>query len=140
MIKTEQILQQVNDLPVTGKSIVVGNSLVHLPSFVNTLTPQFIHSVYTNNELAYCVKFPDSTLRYASLWAAKEAVHMAVRQMHKNKKLWWCDIEILRGRAQPKPVVSIKKLKVPLELSLTITDDGDYVWALVMCLYDKGAV
>jgi holo-[acyl-carrier protein] synthase len=140
MITTEQILQQANKIPITGKSVVIGNDLVHLPAFVQSLNAQFKRRVYTNAELAYCDKFADSALRYASTWAAKEAVYKAIKQIDMSKRLWWCDIEILRAKAQGKPSVSITKIKAPLEFSLTITHDGDYAWAVAMCLYNKGVV
>ena len=137
MMKTEDILQQVSQLEPANKSLTVGNDLVHLPTFLNSLSPQFIKRSYTLLELSYCEQFTDSTLRYASTWAAKEAVYKAIKQVDDGLRLWWRDIEIHRQKPQGKPTVTIKKLNIPLEFSLTITHDGDYVWALVLCAYDK---
>ena len=135
MMKTEDILQQLNELPVAGSKIAVGNDIVHLPTFIHSLTPQFIKRSYSPAELAYCEQFAESTLRYASTWAAKEAVYKALKQADDTIKLWWPDIEIHRPKPQGKPTVRIKKLKTPLDFSLTITHDGEYIWALAVCLY-----
>jgi len=130
-MKTELIEALVKELPVTAK-IAVGNDVVHLPTFVLSLTPQFIRRGYTADELAYISRFDDPVLRYASTWAAKEAVYKALKQSDDTLKLWWRDIEIQRAKPQGKPTVYIKRLKNPPEFSLTITHDGDYVWALVL--------
>jgi len=128
----EAILQSVTNSLETAK-LAVGNDLVYLPAFDKSLTPDFIQRGYTQNEIAYCEQFADSRLRYASTWAAKEAVYKAVKQADESIKLWWRDIEILREKPQGKPTVSIKKLKLPLNFSLTISHDGEYVWALAVC-------
>jgi len=44
-----------------------------------SFTPQFILRGYTQNEIAYCEQFADSRLRYASTWAAKEAVYKVIK-------------------------------------------------------------
>ncbi|MEP7232162.1 MAG: holo-ACP synthase [Ginsengibacter sp.] len=140
-MKAEQITEEINglikQLTVADRHIAVGNDLVHLPSFIKSCTPAFIKRVFTPDELTYCSKFADPYLRYASTWAAKEAVYKAVKQADENIKLWWKDIEILRANPAGKPIVQIRKLKVPLEFSLTISHDGDYVWAIAICLYNK---
>jgi holo-[acyl-carrier protein] synthase len=125
----------INNPAVINNRIAVGNDVVHLPTFLKSLTPLFIKRSYTENELAYCTRFADPALRYASTWAAKEAVYKALKQADEHIKLWWRDIEINRPKPQGKPTVSISKLKDPLDFSLTITHDGDYVWALAVCVY-----
>ena len=136
IMKTEDIEQQLNKFKTAGKLIAVGNDIVHLPSFVLSLTPQLIRRAYTANELAYCQAFENATLRYASTWAAKEAVYKSVKQVYPSLKLWWHDIEITRPEPQGKPSVNINKLNNKLEFSITITHDGDYVWALAICMHD----
>jgi holo-[acyl-carrier protein] synthase len=137
MMKTEDILRQVNQLQINNRPVAVGNDIVHLPTFLHSLTPQFIKRSYTPLELSYCEQFADSRLRYASTWAAKEAVYKAIKQADDSIRLWWRDIEIHRPKPQGKPTVTVKKLNIPLEFSLTISHDGDYVWALALCVYDK---
>lgn len=128
-----QIVDEL-ELLMKNNSVVVGNDLVHLPTFIKSCTPYFIHRGYTQDEVAYCEQFADSTLRYASTWAAKEAVYKAIKQMDDSIRLWWRDIEIHRPKPQGKPAVRVKKLNIPLAFSLTITHDGDYVWALAICV------
>lgn len=133
----EDITKQLKGISIAGKSIVAGNDIIHLPAFIKSCTQQFIKRVFTVDELSYCSKFTDPFLRYASTWAAKESVYKAIKQTDENIKIWWKDIEILRANPAGKPIVQIRKLKVPLEFSLTISHDGDYVWAIAICLYHK---
>ncbi len=138
-MKAEQITEEINELiqqvTFNGRHIAVGNDLVYLPTFIKSCTPAFIRRVFTPTELEYCSKFSDPYLRYASTWAAKEAVYKAVKQTDDSLKLWWRDIEILRAKAAGKPTVQIKKLKTDLEFSLSISHDGEYVWAVVVCMF-----
>ena len=133
----EEITEYINQVSIAGRHITIGNDLVHLPTFLATCNEQFIRRVYTENELKYCTKFTDPFLRYASTWAAKEAVYKAIKQTDDTIKLWWKDIEILRDKPAGKPTVQIKKLKFPMEFSLSITHEADYVWAVAVCLYEK---
>lgn len=134
MMQTEHIQQQLEQALPAGSRFTVGNDLVHLATFDKSFTPYFVRRGYTPTEVAYCEQFTDSRLRYASTWAAKEAVYKAIKQLDDNIKLWWRDIEIVRHKPQGKPIVSIKKLQVPTNISLTISHDGDYVWALATCV------
>ena len=68
-----EILTILDDLIIQGQTFV-GNDLVFIPDFEKSLTEEFKRKVYTANELAYCELFDDSITRYASTWAAKEAV------------------------------------------------------------------
>ena len=133
----KDISDQLKSVSIAGKSIVTGNDIIHLPAFIRSCSPQFIKRVFTPDELAYCSKFTDPFLRYASTWAAKESVYKAIKQTDENIRLWWKDIEISRAKPAGKPIVEIKKLKAPLEFSLSISHDGDYVWAIAICLFDK---
>jgi len=94
--------------------------------------PSFIRRAFTQKELAYCHQFDDSLLRYASTFAAKEAVYKAMKQYDETIKIWWRGIEILRDKPQGKPRVVIGGLP-DIRTHLTITHDGDYVWALALC-------
>jgi holo-[acyl-carrier protein] synthase len=72
-----------------------------------------------------------SILRYASTWAAKEAVYKAVKQL-SVAVLGWNKIEIVRQKVAGKPDVILHQYPDQYKISLTITHDGDYVWALVL--------
>jgi len=132
----DNIFEQVNGLRVGGRSLAAGNDIVHLPTFLQSLSPQFIRRGYTADEVAYCEQFADSALRYASTWAAKESVYKALKQIDPNIRLWWRDIEIHRDKPQGRPMVTVNKLNSEIEFTLTISHDGDYVWALAVCVYD----
>ena len=133
----EEITEHIQQVAFTGRHIAIGNDIVHLPTFIPTCTEEFIRRVYTENELQYCSKFMDPFLRYASTWAAKEAVYKAIKQTDDTTKLWWKDIEILRPKPAGKPTVKIKKIKNPVEFSLSISHEADYFWAVAVCLYEK---
>lgn len=108
----------------------VGNDVVMLSNFSQSLTSGFKNKVYTKKELNYCNSFSDPMLRYASTWAAKEAVYKAIKQLDPSP-LPWKKIEIVRERAAGKPSVIIHK-ESNYDISLSISHDGDYVWAIVI--------
>ncbi len=108
----------------------IGNDLLHLPTFKKSLNDKFVKRSYTVNEIEYCEKFSDPLLRYASTWAAKESVYKAIKQLLPEVSIWWRSIEIKRDKPSGKPSVSIKGIEKNYEIKLTITHDGEYVWAL----------
>ncbi len=93
-----------------NSKITVGNDLVFLPDFENALTADFKKKAYTEQEIAYCEKFDNSLLRFASTWAAKEAVYKALKQL-SNETLGWKRIEIMREKIAGKPSVIIHQTK-----------------------------
>ena len=112
-----------------AKDFAVGNDLVFIPDFKASINDLFKNKVYTPAEIAYCEQFEDSILRYASTWAAKEAVYKAVKQVDKST-LGWKKIEIIRDKPAGLPCVVIHKESFTFKISLTISHDGDYVWAI----------
>jgi phosphopantetheine--protein transferase-like protein len=114
-----------------SRSFALGNDLVHVRDFEQSLNELFKKKVYTENELAYCELFADSLLRYASTWAAKEAVYKAVKQLDRSP-LKWKDIEILREKIAGEPRVILHKHDNRFRISLSISHDGDYVWAAAL--------
>ncbi|HEY0669782.1 MAG TPA: holo-ACP synthase [Sphingobacteriaceae bacterium] len=108
----------------------VGNDVVMLSNFRQSFTSDFRHKVYTEKELCYCDSFSNPLLRYASTWAAKEAVYKAIKQLDPSP-LPWKKIEIVREKAAGKPSVIIHKDN-NYDISLSISHDGDYVWAIVI--------
>ncbi len=117
----------------TGKflNIAVGNDIVFVPDFDKSLTSLFKNKVYTASEIAYCELFDNAVLRYASTWAAKEAVYKAVKQLD-NAKLPWKKIEITRAKIAGKPSVTLPANLQPITISLSISHDGDYAWAVAI--------
>ena len=109
----------------------IGNDLVHVSRFESSLTDLFKEKVYTEREIAYCERFDDALLRYASTWAAKEAVYKAIKQLDPAP-IAWNKIEILREKIAGKPHVIIHQQPANLAVSLSITHDGDYAWAVAI--------
>ena len=116
---------------LVSDKFAVGNDLVYLPNFKESLTDLFKKKVYTPAEIEYCELFDDSLLHYASTWAAKEAVYKAVKQLDKSA-LSFKKIEILREKAGGRPFVVLHKYPGRFKISLTISHDGDYIWALAL--------
>ena len=133
-VATDQQIQDLMTLPA-GYATVVGNDIVHLPDFIKSCTPLFVRRVFTKAELEYCEQFNDRNLRYASTWAAKEAVYKCIKQLNEDHRLWWRDIEIFRDKPQGKPMVSIAKIPDLPGIALTISHDGDYVWAVAAATF-----
>lgn len=112
-----------------AQKFAVGNDLVFIPAFADTFNELFRNKVYTEQEIAYCEQFDNSMLRYASTWAAKEAVYKSVKQLDKAT-LGWQKIEIIREKIAGRPHVVLHNHPSEFNISLTISHDGDYVWAL----------
>jgi holo-[acyl-carrier protein] synthase len=121
----ENIIEQLS----IEKDFAIGNDVVFLPDFVASFNPLFQKKVYTQNEIYYCEQFQESILRYASTWAAKEAVYKAVKQIN-SMPLPFKKIEILREKIGGKPSVILPITLKNLTISLSITHDGDYIWAI----------
>jgi len=121
-------LQSTVDELNSNNRFAIGNDLVFLPNFLLSLTDDFKKKVYTPTELAYCEQFSDPALRYASTWAAKEAVYKAIKQLD-SKPLSWKKIEIIREKTAGRPQVILHQHERPFKISLSISHDGDYIWA-----------
>lgn len=113
------------------KNFAVGNDIVFIPDFLKSLTPLFKNKVYTAAEMAYCDQFDNAVLRYASTWAAKEAVYKAVKQLNSSP-LPWKKIEIIRDKIAGKPRVTLHTGQELISISLSISHDGDYAWAIAI--------
>lgn len=126
---TENKLSEAISSITPNKKFAVGNDLVFIPGFQHSLNELFIKKVYTPGEITYCELFADSMLRYASTWAAKEAVYKAAKQIDPAT-LGWKNIEISRAKIGGQPNVTLHSRPEGLKISLTISHDGDYVWAV----------
>lgn len=113
------------------RTFAVGNDLVHIENFKLSLSDLFKNKVYTPAEIAYCESFTDSLQRYASTWAAKEAVYKAIKQLDSSS-LGWKKIEISRAKKAGMPTVVLPDHLKKYELSLTISHDAEYAWALAL--------
>lgn len=125
-----KIAKAIEELTI-NKNCAIGNDLVFIPYFKTSLTDGFKKKVYTANEIAYCDLFDDSLLRYASTWAAKEAVYKAVKQLSTDT-LSWKKIEITREKPAGRPGVIVHQYPGKYNISLTLSHDGDYVWAIAL--------
>jgi holo-[acyl-carrier protein] synthase len=129
-----ELLRSIESLD-TDKKFAAGNDLVFVPNFKDSLTELFKQKVYTDNEIAYCDLFDNALLRYASTWAAKEAVYKALKQLDP-KELNWKHLEITRDKIAGKPKVILHNNPDKYKISLTISHDGDYAWAVALIQID----
>ena len=83
-------------LPLATTWFISLLSKIHLMSFLRK-------KAYTEKEIAYCELFDNAILRYASTWAAKEAVYKAVKQLDISA-IGWKKIEIIRDKIAGRPV------------------------------------
>jgi phosphopantetheine--protein transferase-like protein len=113
------------------RTFAVGNDLVHIENFSLSLSDLFKKKVYTPAEIAYCESFSDSLQRYASTWAAKEAVYKAIKQLNSSS-LGWKKIEISRAKKAGMPTVVLPAHLKNFEVSLSISHDAEYTWALAL--------
>lgn len=114
---------------VPGQRFSAGNDIVFIPDFEKSFTESFKSKVYTANEIAYCDQFENPLLRYASTWAAKEAVYKAIKQVDPSA-LGPKKIEILRNKPVGRPEVVLHREGAKFNIALTISHDGDYAWAI----------
>lgn len=124
--------ESVEGLALKIPSNAIGNDIVFLPEFKKSCTSQFIKRVYTKNEIAYCDQFSGPMLRYASTWAAKEAVYKVLKQINPDISISWRSIEINREKPSGKPSAAIKNQSNTFNIYLTLSHDGDYVWAIAL--------
>ncbi len=116
---------------INHQKYAVGNDLVYLPTFEASFNELFKLKVYTADEIAYCEQFDQPILRYASTFAAKEAVYKAFKQVNQ-KPIVWKNIEIQREKVAGKPMVILQVEGFISTISLTLSHDADYVWAIAI--------
>jgi len=114
-----------------NQEFAVGNDVVFLSNFQQSFNPLFKKKVYTTQEISYCEQFDSPLLRYVSTWAAKEAVYKAIKQI-QPKPISFKKIEIFRSKIGGKPIVRLPDFYKNLQISLSLSHDGDYVWAVAI--------
>lgn len=121
---------------INHQKYAVGNDLVYLPTFEASFNELFKLKVYTSNEIAYCEQFDQPILRYASTFAAKEAVYKAFKQVNQTP-IVWKNIEIQREKVAGKPRAILHLEEFISTISLTLSHDADYVWAVAIIELEK---
>jgi holo-[acyl-carrier protein] synthase len=120
------------EIPLVAEgSFSVGNDIVFLPDFILSFNPMFQKKIYTPEEILYCDQFDKPMLRYASTWAAKEAVYKSIKQLCAIP-IGLSKITIIRDKVAGIPRAVLPASFSHLEVSLSITHDGDYVWAIAI--------
>lgn len=135
MIKSEAI---INNILQENTAYKVGNDVLFLPAFYATLNDVFIRKVFTSTEKEYANQFTTPKLRFASTFSAKEAIYKAVKQLLPDATVAFNKIEIKRNRPAGKPTCTLHNPTLNnLDVSLSISHDGDYVWAIALVNFKK---
>ena len=120
-----------------------GIDLVHVPRFAEVLRDReaFEAAVFTDDERAYCNRFPEPAPHFAARFAAKEAalkaLGMGIMATGVDRKLR--QVEVVRVGTAPtlalhgKPAAEAERLGV-VDTSVSLTHDGDHAMATVMLL------
>lgn len=118
-----------------------GIDLVHVPRFAEILRAReaFEAAVFTDDERAYCNRFPDPAPHFAARFAAKEAalkaLGMGIMATGVDRKLK--EVEVVRVGTAPtlalsgKPAAEAARLGVR-DTSVSLTHDGEHAMATVM--------
>ena len=72
--------------------------------------PNFVKDVFSSAEGEWCEAYFDSSERYSSRFAAKEAFYKALPHRIQNK-VGWLDVEIIAGSNGKPEIVPSKKCK-----------------------------
>jgi holo-[acyl-carrier protein] synthase len=124
----------------------VGVDLVRIPRLrqvVERWQERFLHRVFTEAELAYCLKRRDPIPHLAARFAAKEAALKALGT-GLRMGITWRELEVRRDRGEaPRMVLSgrcraIGEAKGGRAVLLSITHDGEYALAQAMLVGDDG--
>lgn len=122
-----------------------GIDLVHVPRFAEVLRGRdaFEAAVFTEEERAYCHRFPDPVPHLAARFAAKEAalkaLGLGIMATGVDRKLK--QVEVVRVGTAPtlalhgKPAAEAERLGVR-DSSVSLTHDGEHAMATVMLVTD----
>ena len=87
----------------------------------------FYNSIFTNEEIQYCLNFSDSYTHFAGTFAAKEAIKKCIKNI-----LPLNSIEITRQK-NGKPIINIKgKILSDINISISHTDKIAIAIALII--------
>jgi holo-[acyl-carrier protein] synthase len=84
--------------------IGLGIDATDIPRIAATLDrygDRFIHRVFTEGEIAYCLRRKASAIHFAGRFAAKEAAMKALGTGHTQNVLWR-DVEVVRHDGPPR--------------------------------------
>ena len=123
----------------------IGIDLVEIPRLrrvVERWQERFLHRVFTEEELAYCMSRRDPIPHLAARFAAKEA---ALKALGTGLRMGmrWRELEVRRERGRaPRLHLSGTSRKIGLAkgaetLLLSLTHDGDYAMAQAILVEEK---
>ena len=99
--------------------------VLRIKSLMEKYGDKFFKRILTDNEIAYCKKFPNPEVHFAGRFASKEAYSKAIGT-GISKDFKWKDIEILndeRGKPYINHVVENEFSAFNFEISISHTKD-----------------
>lgn len=128
---------------VVSTIIGLGIDATDIPRIAATITrygDRFIQRIFTEGEIAYCMRRRDPAIHFAGRFAAKEAAMKALGTGHSQGVLWR-DVEVVRRGGPPQLKLhggAARRFEAMGGHSslLTITHTDDLAMAQVMILGD----
>jgi holo-[acyl-carrier protein] synthase len=122
----------------------IGVDLVNIPrirAMIDRWQDRFLHRVFTEAEIAYCLERADPAPHFAARFAAKEA---GLKALGTGLQLGvhWRELEVRRDRTQPPTLVlsgrskEIGLVRGGSRMLLSLTHEGDYALAQAMLVGD----
>src|SRR5258706_11261613 len=84
--------------------IGLGVDLTEIPRIVSTIErygTRFLHRIFTDGEIAYCMRRKQAAIHFAARFASKEAAMKALGTGHSQGVLWR-DVEVVRRGGPPQ--------------------------------------
>ena len=84
--------------------IGLGVDLTEIPRIVSTIErygTRFLHRIFTEGEIAYCMRRKQAAIHFAGRFASKEAAMKALGTGHSQGVLWR-DVEVVRRDGPPQ--------------------------------------
>src|SRR5712671_3821266 len=84
--------------------IGLGLDATDIPRIAATIArygDRFVHRIFTDGEIAYCMRRRDPSIHFAGRFAAKEAAMKALGTGHTQQVLWR-DVEVIRRGRPPQ--------------------------------------
>ena len=84
--------------------------IAHFERIMKASSPGFREHLFTEREIAYCMKFKEDTASYAAIFAAKEAFLKALRT-GLSPGMRWTDVEVVHAASGAPGIVAHRKCR-----------------------------
>ncbi len=84
--------------------------IAHFERIMKASSPGFREHLFTEREIAYCLKYKEDTASYAAIFAAKEAFLKALRT-GLGPGMRWTDVEVVHAGSGAPDIVAHRKCR-----------------------------